>query len=82
MADLTKMWRIKEAPRYEVELTPGAWVLWEPCCYNEDCPKCGGANSRILASCGFAEDGSTTLADPEMISRATGLKSWTPERIQ
>lgn len=82
MSKLTKMWRIEEAPQYEIELTPGAWVLWGHCCNDEEYPCCGGTNSKILGTCGFAEGEGTKPADPEMISKITGLNKWTPERIQ
>ncbi|KKM03197.1 hypothetical protein LCGC14_1776830 [marine sediment metagenome] len=77
----TKMWRIKEAPQYEVEQTPGAWVIWGPCCSDEDCQACGGTGSKILDTCGSTGEGASP-ADPDMVSRVTGLKAWTPERIK
>ena len=77
---LTRMWKIAEAPQYEVEQTPGTWVIWGPCCYDENCPKCGGTNSQILDTCGMDESGKP--ADPDMVARVTGLTKWTPIRTQ
>ena len=79
----TNMWRIEEAPGYEVEQTPRAWALWGPCgCdgSNEDCPSCGGTQSKIIDSCGMTEDGGPMNLN--MISDALGLKGWTPIKIQ
>ena len=76
----TKMWGIEELPGWEVEQTPGAWCVWAPCCDNEECPTCGGENTKIVASCGIDQDGAPT--DLNMVARATGLASFTPVRIQ
>jgi hypothetical protein len=80
-AGLTSMWRIKEAPQYQVEQTPGLWVMWGPCCNRESCPKCGGTNSRVVATCSF-KPGTESPDDTDMVCRVTGLEHWTPERIQ
>jgi len=77
---LTKMWKIKEAPQYEIERTPGAWIIWGPCCSDEDCNDCGGEGSKVLDFCNVKEDG--TPADRDMIKRITGLDSWIPVIIQ
>lgn len=84
----TSMWRVLEKPGYEVERTPGAWVVWGPCeCGGEyqdeesrDCPWCGGTNSKIMATCMVNADLSPT--DPDMVTRVLGIDSWTPQKIQ
>lgn len=80
-AGRTKIWRIKEAPEYEIEVTPGLWVLWNKCSdLNEECPLCGGTGSKIVDTCGKNEKGEPL--DQDMIKNETGLEKWTPVRIQ
>ena len=77
----TKIWRIKEAPEYEIEVTPGLWVLWGKCSdLDEECPICGGSGNKIIDTCGKNEKGEPL--DQNMIFKATGLKHWTPTRVQ
>lgn len=81
----TNMWRIEEAPEYEIEQTPGAWVLWGPCNCSytidgEECPLCGDTGSKVISSCTLDEDGTPT--NKNMIFEAIGLDHWTPVKTQ
>lgn len=74
----TKMWEIEEAPEYQLEQTPGLWVLWGKCeDLDEECSLCGGTGDKVLATCGLGEN-----VNQSMVKDITGLEVWTPKRIQ
>ncbi len=75
--------------RWILDQYEGLWVLWGPYEHpagesmdykDVDCPSCGGTGSRVVDSCSMKPDGSPT--DRDMIARNTGLKHWTPRKIQ
>ena len=77
---MSRLWNIKEHPGYQVELING-WtlVLWGPCCDNDECPLCGGTNSRILETRGASQD---SVLLKSLITDILGEAEWTTERVQ
>ncbi len=79
MLGSTKIWKLSEFPGYELEQTPGLWILWGICNdTREECSFCGGTGSKIIETCGQLSGGAP--ADPNMVNNYFNVTSWTPVR--
>jgi len=87
MAGRTKIWNIVEFPGYQLEQTPGGWVLWGKCDesheglgQDSECGYCGGTGDVVLETCDSVDGG--VPSNPNMINDWFHVEKWTPERVQ